>query len=80
MNYVALSFLTIFSLPFLFLLGQVIYRWFFAMPPLPSGIRLIRMGNKWGFRDGMYLSQLTFRTRRAAALHAIGYRRQLSRL
>lgn len=80
MNYVAISFLAIFSLPFLFLIGQVIYRRFFAVPPLPRGVRLIPVGNKWSFKDGLYVSFHLFRTRRGAALHAIEYRQKLARL
>lgn len=80
MNYVAISFLAILALPFCFLIAKLVHRRFFAVPPLSRGIRLIPMDGKWGFRDGMYTSRITFRTHRGAALHAIGYRQKLSRL
>lgn len=80
MNYVALSFLAIFSLPFVFLVGLLIYRRFFAVPLLPVGIRLIPLGWRWTFADGQYISQFIFWTKRSAAMHAIAYRQTLSRL
>lgn len=80
MNYVALSFLAIFSLPFVFLIGSMVYRRFFEVPPIPPGVRLINLGTRWAFKHGAYLSQFSYYTKRGAALNAIGYVKNLSRL
>lgn len=80
MNYVAFSFLAIFLLPFAILIGNMAYRQFFEVPPLPVGMRLIRLGNRWAFQYGTYLSRFLFLTKRGAALHAIEYLQKLSRL
>jgi hypothetical protein len=80
MQTVAFSFLAIFSLPFVFLVWKLIHRCFFALPPMPRGIRLIRAGRKWTFQDGPYVSQFTYWTQQGAAMAAIGYRLNLSRL
>lgn len=80
MNHVALCLLFIFSLPVLFIIGKLIQRLFFKVPPLPKGCFLVRVGSKWAFRHGTYLSQFSYRSKRKAALHAIGYVKNLSRL
>ena len=80
MQAVAISFLAIFSLPFAFLIGKLIHFYLFAVPPMPRGIRLIRVGRKWTFQDGPYVSQFTYWTQQGAAMAAIGYRLNLSRL
>ncbi len=80
MNHVALCFLCILALPVLFTTGKLIQRLFFEVPPLPKGCFLVRVGGKWAFRHGTYLSQFSYRSKRRAALHAIGYVKNLSRL
>lgn len=80
MNHVALCFLAIFSLPALFLIGKLIQRRFFDVPRIPKGCFLVRVGRKWSFRHGIYFSQFSYRSKRKAALHAIGYFNNLSQL